>query len=71
MGRFYPGAWLAGRRVNFLDATEEEIFDLVSSMAGQLTIMSCFLTLPPEQKEAVRASIASFQAYLGDQQSKH
>ena len=33
--------------------------------------MSCFLTLPPEQKKAVQASIASFQAYLGNQQSKH
>ena len=33
--------------------------------------MSCFLTLPPEQKKAAQASIASFQAYLGNQQSKH
>jgi hypothetical protein len=71
MSRFYPGACLAIRYVNFLDATEEEIFDLVSSMAGELVIMSCFLTLPPEQKKAVQASIASFQAYLGNQQSKH
>jgi hypothetical protein len=71
MSRFYPGAFLAGRNINFLDATEEEIFDLVRSMAGELIIMSCFLTLPPEQKKAVQASIASFQAYLGNQQSKH
>jgi hypothetical protein len=71
MSRFYAGACLAGRNVNFLDATEEEIFDLVRSMAGELVIMSCFLILPPEQKQAVQASIASFQAYLGNRQSKH
>jgi hypothetical protein len=70
MRRFHRGC-LVSRNVNFLDATEEEIFDLVSSMARELVIMSCFLTLPPEQKKAVQTSIASFQAYLGNQQSNH
>lgn len=65
------GARLASRRVNFLDATEEEIFELIRSMVNELTIMSCFLVLPPEQKKVVQASIASFGAYLGVDQRKH
>jgi hypothetical protein len=71
MKAFHPGAYLAGRKVDFLDATEEEIFDLIRSMASELAIMSCFLVLPPEQKKLVQASIASFGACIGVGQSKH
>jgi hypothetical protein len=71
MRAFHPGAYLAGRRVDFLDATEEEIFDLVRSMVGELAIMSCFLVLPPEQKKVVQASIASFEVCLGGGRCKH
>jgi hypothetical protein len=68
---FHPGAFLTGRRVDFLDATEEEVLDLVRSMVSELAIMSCFLAMPPEQKKAVQASIASFEACLGNGRQKH
>ncbi len=65
------GTRVASRRVNFLDATEEEIFELVRTMVNELTIMSCFLVLPPEQKKVVQASITSFGAYLGVDRRRH
>ncbi len=68
---FHPGAYLAGRRVDFLDATEAEIFELVRSMVSEMAIMSCFLALPLEQKKVVQASIASFEACLGGVLRKH
>jgi hypothetical protein len=70
MRAFHAGARRVSRKVNFLDATEEEIFELVRSMANELAIMSCFLVLPPEQKKVVQASIASFGACLGGVQHK-
>ncbi len=68
---FHPGVYLAGGRVDFLDATEAEIFELIRSMASELAIMSCFLVLPPEQKKVVQAGIASFEACFGGCQRKH
>jgi hypothetical protein len=66
MKQFKPPVNSLPRRINFLDATEEEVMDLVRSLVCELSIMSCFLTLPPEKKKAIEANIASFRAYLGE-----
>jgi hypothetical protein len=71
MRGFHPAACLAGKGINFLDATEEEVLDLVRSLVSELSIMTCFVTMPPEQKKVIRASIDSFEAYLGGQPAKH
>ena len=69
MRGFHPGVCLAGPRLNFLDATEEEVIDLAHSMMGELAIMLCFLAMPAEQKKVLWANIASFKAHLGRGQS--
>ena len=66
---FHPGAYLAGPRVNFLDATEDEVIDLARSMMSELAIIICFLAIPPEQKKSLWANIASVDAHLGSNQS--
>ncbi len=66
---FRPGVYLAGPRVNFLDATEDEVIDLARSMMSELAIIICFLAISPEQKKSLWANIASFHAYLGSSQS--
>lgn len=68
---FHPGAYLAAKNVNFLDATEEEVIDLARSLVGELSIAMCFLTLTPEKKKKLRASIANFEAYLACRSSTH
>jgi hypothetical protein len=60
-----------GRKVNFLDASEEEILDLVRSLLSQLTIMSSCLTMPTEQKKTLKSNIASFEAYLNCRHPKN
>jgi hypothetical protein len=55
---------LGGKRVHFLDATEEEVVDLVRSLVIQLEIMASCLDMPSQQRKVLRANIACFQAYL-------
>ena len=64
MKGFDRAALLGGKRVHFLDATEEEVVDLVRSLVIQLEIMASCLAMPPQQRKLLRAKIASFQAYL-------
>ena len=64
MRGFDQGTLLGGKRVHFLDATEEEVVDLVRSLVIQLEIMASCLAMPPQQRKLLRANIASFQAYL-------
>jgi hypothetical protein len=64
MKGFDRAALLGGKRVHFLDATEEEVVDLVRSLVIQLEIMASCLAMPPQQRKLLRANIASFQAYL-------
>jgi hypothetical protein len=61
---FDPRTCPLGGRVNFLDATEEEVIDLVRAMVSQLAIMASCLAVPAEQKKTLRADIAKFEAYL-------
>ena len=68
---FHPGARLAGQRVDFLDATEEEVIDLANSMMGELAIMISFLAIPPEQKKTLWANIDNFKAHLGSGQAQN
>ncbi len=68
---FHPGVCLAGKNVNFLDATEEEVIDFARSLVGELAIVTCFLQMTPEKKNAIRASIACFEAYLASRASTH
>ena len=63
MRRFDQGALLGGK-VHFLDATEEEVVDLVRSLLFQLEIMASCLAMPPQQRKMLRANIGSFEAYL-------
>ncbi len=51
--------------MNFLDATEEEVVDLVRSLVNQLAIMSSCMVIPVEKKKTLTANIVSFEAYLG------
>ncbi len=67
MTDFEPG----GRGVNFLDATEEEVADLVRSLVSQLDIMASCLAMPSEQKKTLKASIANFEAYLTGRHPTH
>jgi hypothetical protein len=64
MKGFDRGALLGGKQVHFLDATKEEVVDLVRSLVIQLEIMASCLAMPPQQRKLLRANIASFQAYL-------
>jgi hypothetical protein len=68
--RFKPVMGPLPRRLHFLDATEEEVMELVRSLMCELSIMSCFLALPPEKKRAIQTSIASFRAFLGEPRLK-
>jgi hypothetical protein len=68
--RFKPLMGTLPRRLNFLDATEDEVIDLVRSLVCELSIMTCFLTLPPEKKRALQTSIASFRTFLGESRHK-
>jgi hypothetical protein len=52
------------RKMNFLDATEEEIVDLVRSFVNQLAIASSCIAMPAERRKMLKANIASFEAYL-------
>jgi hypothetical protein len=58
---------LGGKKVHFLDATEEEVVDLVRSLVIQLEIMASCLAMPAQQRKLLRANIARFQAYLNRQ----
>ena len=62
---------LGGKRVHFLDATEEEAVDLVRSLLIQLQIMASCLAMPPQHRKMLRANIASFDAYLNRQHPTH
>jgi hypothetical protein len=64
MRDFHPQMRLIDRRMNFLDATEEEVVDLVRSFVNQLAIMSSCLDMPTEQRKTLRSNIASCEAYL-------
>jgi len=64
MRGFDQGTLLGGKKVHFLDATEEEVVDLVRSLVIQLEIMASCLAMPTQQRKLLRANIASFQAYL-------
>jgi hypothetical protein len=64
MKGFDRRALLGGKQVHFLDATEEEVVDLVRSLVIQLEIMASCLAMAPQQRKLLRANIASFQAYL-------
>jgi hypothetical protein len=64
--RFSPAKRPVPRAINFLDATEEEVVDLARSLVCELSIMSSFLILAPEKKEAIHANIAAFRAFLGE-----
>ncbi len=57
--------------MHFLDATEEEVFDLVRSSLMQLEIMASCLAMPPQQRKTLMANIAYFEAYLDRQPLKH
>ncbi|HXW22648.1 MAG TPA: hypothetical protein VEK14_07030 [Rhodomicrobium sp.] len=70
MRRFDQGALLGGK-VHFLDATEEEVVDLVRSLLFQLEIMASCLAMPPQQRKMLRANIGSFEAYLNCLHSTH
>ncbi len=65
------GALLGGKRVHFLDATEEEVVDLVRSLLTQLEIMASCMAMPPQQRNVLRANIASFDAYLNRRRPTH
>jgi len=52
------------RKINFLDATEEEVADLVRSMMNQLAIMSSCLAMPTEERRRLKTNIDHFEAYL-------
>ena len=64
MRGFDQGTLLGGKKVHFLDATEEEVVDLVRSLVSQLEIMASCLAMPTQQRTLLRANIARFQAYL-------
>jgi len=64
MRGFDQATLLGGKKVHFLDATEEEVVDLVRSLVIQLEIMASCLAMPTQQRKLLRANIASFQAYL-------
>ena len=55
---------------DFLDATDAEIKDLVRSLMCELSIVSGFLSLPPDRKQAIEANIAWFRAFLGESRFK-
>jgi hypothetical protein len=59
------------RKVNFLDATEEEIVDLVRTFVNQLAIASSCLAMPAERRETIEANIASFEAYISRSRPQH
>ncbi len=67
----HQGTWLGGKRVHFLDATEEEALDLVRSLIDQLEIMASCLAMPPQQRETLKANIATFEAYLNLRHPTH
>ncbi len=71
MQGFDHGMLLGGKRVHFLDATEEEVVDLVRSLLVQLQIMASCMAMPPQQRMMLWANIAGFKAYLDRQHSKH
>jgi hypothetical protein len=58
----YTGS-LTGK-LNFLDATEDEIVDLLRSMLKELTIASSCLPQPAERKLSIGGAISSCEAYL-------
>ncbi len=60
----------AGRKVDFLDASEEEAVDLVRSLLGQLAIMASCLSMSAERRETLKANIAHFEAYLNRRNPK-
>jgi hypothetical protein len=64
MSDFHSPARPSEGTMNFLDATDDEIVELVRTLINQLAIMSSCLAMPTEQKKAIRANIASFEAYL-------
>ncbi len=65
------GLLLGGKPVHFLDATEEEVLDLVRSLLMQLEIMASCLAMPPEQRKTLQANIAIFEAYLNRRHPMH
>ncbi len=71
MQGFDHGTLLGGKRVHFLDATEEEVVDLVRSLLVQLQIMASCMAMPPQQRMMLRANIAGFKAYLDRRHPKH
>ncbi len=71
MTGFDQGRLLGGIRVHFLDASEEEVVDLVRSLLIQLQIMASCAAMPPQQRKMLRANIASFEAYLDRRHPKN
>ena len=65
------GTLLGGKRVHFLDATEEEVVDLVRSLLIQLEIMASCMAMPSQQRKILKANIASFDAYLNHRHPTH
>ena len=71
MRGFDQGTLLGGKRVHFLDATKEEVVDLVRSLLVQLQIMASCMAMPPQQRMMLWANIASFEAYLDRRHPQH
>jgi hypothetical protein len=61
----------AGNRLNFLDATEEEVNALARSLLSELSIIASCLALPDGQKKTLKANIAAFEAYLNGRHPTH
>jgi hypothetical protein len=57
-------------RLDFLDASDDEIRDLVRSLMHELSILSGFLALPTDRKTAIETKIAWFRAFLGESRFK-
>ena len=71
MRGFDQGTLFGGKRVHFLDATEEEVVELVRSLLIQLGIMASCMAMPPQQRAILRANIASFEAHLNRRHPRH
>ena len=53
-----------GDKPVFLDATEEEMIELIQSMLKELELTTYFLEMPTERRTYIEATIAAFDAYL-------
>ncbi len=53
-----------GMHANFLDATEEEVADLLHSLLQELSIKVCFVAMPAERRKTIKQAIAVFETYL-------